>query len=81
MRGAGCHQHGAAGAPHGAHAPGGPGATAACSKGELLAINDVEWYRDRLVKYYGRLGFEAVKEVEVRRRASARGALMGTDGC
>lgn len=56
-------------------------AEADCTKGELLAINDVEWYRDRLVKYYGRLGFEAVKEVEVRRRASARGALMGTGDC
>ena len=58
-----------------------PPAMPLCTKGELLAINDVEWYRDRLVKYYGRLGFEAVKEVEVRRRASARGALMGTGGC
>ena len=26
---------------------------AGCTRAELLAINDTDWYRDRLVKFYG----------------------------
>lgn len=35
-----------------------------CKTAELLAINDSDEYHTKLVRYYGRLGFEAVHEVE-----------------
>jgi hypothetical protein len=35
----------------------------ACTRAELLAINDSNAYAQRLVVYYRRLGFEAVREV------------------
>ncbi|KAI4375944.1 hypothetical protein MLD38_013755 [Melastoma candidum] len=34
-----------------------------CCKAELLAINDSDLYHSKLVRFYGRIGFEAVHEV------------------
>jgi hypothetical protein len=39
------------------------GAEAGCKKCELLAIDDGNGYAEKLVRYYGRLGFETVRVV------------------
>ncbi|KAJ8423971.1 hypothetical protein Cgig2_008590 [Carnegiea gigantea] len=35
-----------------------------CSTAQLLAINDTELYHSKLVKFYSRVGFKAVHEVD-----------------
>uniref|UniRef100_A0A0A9CZR1 Uncharacterized protein n=1 Tax=Arundo donax TaxID=35708 RepID=A0A0A9CZR1_ARUDO len=40
------------------------GFDAGCTRSELLAINDTPLYHDKLVRFYTRMGFKAVHEVD-----------------